>query len=173
MYHGCRSVQPWCHFFRQGELREPTDKAVYQIRQFRTAYFVYRCFYVCFLSEDYGRDVVTSYYRYNFIPFKEIRRFYIYRDVVGIRAFLANLFGNVLAFMPFGFFMPILRSRLRKWYCMLGMTFLLSLMIEIIQLLTRVGSFDVDDLILNTSGGILGYLLFYIINKVRRKWNGA
>ena len=105
--------------------------------------------YVCFLSEDYGRDVV------------------------GIRAFLANLFGNVLAFMPFGFFMPILRLRLRKWYCMLGMTFLLSLMIEITQLLTRVGSFDVDDLILNTSGGILGYLLFYIINKVRRKWNGA
>ena len=66
-----------------------------------------------------------------------------------------------------------LRLRLRKWYCMLGMTFLLSLMIEITQLLTRVGSFDVDDLILNTSGGILGYLLFYIINKVRRKWNGA
>ena len=129
--------------------------------------------YVCFFSEDYGRDVVTSYYRYNFIPFKEIRRFYIYRDVVGIRAFLANLFGNVLAFMPFGFFMPILRLRLRKWYCMLGMTFLLSLMIEITQLLTRVVSFDVDDLILNTSGGILGYLLFYIINKVRRKWNGA
>jgi len=102
--------------------------------------------YVCFLSEDYGRDVVTSYYRYNFIPFKEIRRFYIYRDVVGIRAFLANLFGNVLAFMPFGFFMPILRLRLRKWYCMLGMTFLLSLMIEITQLLTRVGSFDVDNI---------------------------
>ena len=50
--------------------------------------------YVCFFSEDYGRDVITSYYRYNLIPFKEIRRFYIYRDVVGIRAFLANLFGN-------------------------------------------------------------------------------
>ena len=112
---------------------------------------------------------MTSYYRYNFIPFKEIRRFYIYRDVVGIRAFLANLFGNVLAFMPFGFFMPILRLRLRKWYCMLGMTFLLSLMIEITQLLTRVGSFDVDDLILNTSGGILGYLLFYSFIKIEKR----
>ena len=83
------------------------------------------------------------------------------------------ILGNIALFMPFGFFRPILRLRLRKWYCMLGMTFLLSLMIEITQLLTRVGSFDVDDLILNTSGGILGYLLFYIINKVRRKWNGA
>lgn len=129
--------------------------------------------YVCFLSEDYGRDVVTSYYRYNLVPFKEITRFYIYRNVVGFRAFLANLFGNVLAFMPFGFFMPILRPKLRKWYCMFGMTFLLSLTIEIIQLLTRVGSFDVDDLILNTAGGITGYLLFYIMNKIRSKWDGA
>ena len=32
--------------------------------------------YVCFFSEDYGRDVITSYYRYNLIPFKEIRRFF-------------------------------------------------------------------------------------------------
>ena len=69
--------------------------------------------------------------------------------------------------------MPILRLRLRKWYCMLGMTFLLSLTIEITQLLTRVGSFDVDDLILNTAGGIAGYLLFYIMNKIRSKWDGA
>ena len=129
--------------------------------------------YVCFFSEDYGRDIVTSYYRYNLVPFKEIRRFYIYRDVVGFWAFLANLFGNVLAFMPFGFFMPILRPKLRRIVRMFLMTFLLSLIIEITQLLTRVGSFDVDDLILNTSGGILGYLLFYIINKVRRKWDGA
>lgn len=129
--------------------------------------------YVCFFSEDYGRDVITSYYRYNLIPFKEIRRFYIYRDVVGIRAFLANLFGNVLAFMPYGFFMPILRPKLRRMNQMFLAAFLLSLTIEITQLLTRVGSFDVDDLILNTAGGIAGYLLFYIMNKIRSKWDGA
>ena len=118
--------------------------------------------YVCFFSEDYGRDVITSYYRYNLIPFKEIRRFYIYRDVVGIRAFLANLF-----------FMPILRPKLRRMNRMFLAAFLLSLTIEITQLLTRVGSFDVDDLILNTAGGIAGYLLFYIMNKIRSKWDGA
>ena len=120
--------------------------------------------YVCFFSEDYGRDVITSYYRYNLIP---------YRDVVGIRAFLANLFGNVLAFMPYGFFMPILRPKLRRMNGMFLAAFLLSLTIEITQLLTRVGSFDVDDLILNTAGGIAGYLLFYIMNKIRSKWDGA
>ena len=49
----------------------------------------------------------------------------------------------------------------------------MSLFIESVQLLTRVGSFDVDDLILNTLGGILGYVLFYILNKIRRMFDGA
>lgn len=129
--------------------------------------------YVCFISEDYGRDNVSSYYRYNLIPFKEIRRFYFYRDIVGIRAFVTNLFGNVIAFMPFGFFMPVLRKKERQIGRMAFLTFLLSLFIETVQLLTRVGSFDVDDLILNTLGGILGYVLFYILNKIRRMFDGA
>lgn len=129
-------------------------------------------FYVCFISEFYGRDAVSDY-RYNLIPFKEITRFYVYREVVGFRAFITNLFGNVLAFMPFGFFVPILSGRNRHFWKMALLTFLLSLSIETIQLLARVGSFDVDDLILNTLGGILGYLFFYILNKIRRLHNGT
>ncbi|MGN0203822.1 MAG: VanZ family protein [Coprococcus sp.] len=129
--------------------------------------------YVCFVSEDYGRDTISPYYRYNLIPFKEIGRFYFYRDIVGIRAFVTNLFGNVIAFMPFGFLMPVLRKRERRVGNVAFMTFLLSLFIEIVQLLTRVGSFDVDDLILNTMGGILGYVLFYILNKIRRLYDAT
>ena len=48
-------------------------------------------------------------------------------------------------------------------------SFDLSLAIEIIQLLTRVGSFDVDDLILNTLGGVIGYILCAIVWRERRK----
>ena len=43
---------------------------------------------------------------------------------------------------------------------------------EVFQLLTRVGSFDVDDLLLNTISGILGYVLFLICNGIRRKYDG-
>lgn len=129
--------------------------------------------YVCFFSEGYGRGDITPYYRYNLVPFKEIRRFYVYRDVVGAGAFITNLFGNVLAFMPFGFFVPVLRAKDRRLIRMAVNTFFLSLFIETVQLVTRVGSFDVDDLILNTLGGILGYVLFYILNRLRRKFNGA
>ena len=47
-----------------------------------------------------------------------------------------------------------------------------SLCVETIQLVWKVGSFDVDDLILNTLGGVIGYLLFWICNKIRRKIYG-
>ena len=46
---------------------------------------------------------------------------------------------------------------------------LLSLGVEVMQLITRVGSFDVDDIFLNTLGGVLGYIIFVICNAIRRR----
>ena len=46
--------------------------------------------YVCFWSEGYGRTDVQNTYRYNLIPFKEIMRFYTYRELVGVEAFLLD-----------------------------------------------------------------------------------
>ena len=43
----------------------------------------------------------------------------------------------------------------------------MSLLVEILQIVLRVGSFDVDDLILNTLGGIIGYLLLTLVGKWR------
>ena len=105
-----------------------------------------------FFSERYGRTVGDTY-RYNLQPFKEISRFFTYREIIGFRGFVINLFGNILAFMPWGFMVPIIRKRPYKFVYTAVSTFLLSLCIETIQLVTRVGSFDVDDLILNTAGG--------------------
>lgn len=92
----------------------------------------------------------------------------MYREQVGYFASFLNLAGNVIGFLPFGFFLPILGYRFRNGglICLLGLT--LSLVVETIQLVFKVGCFDVDDLILNTLGAILGYLLFVICNGVRR-----
>ena len=128
--------------------------------------------YVCFWSEAYGRTEVQKTYHYNLIPFREIIRFYTYRELVGIEAFILNLFGNVLVFAPFGFMVPIINWRYRNINKVAGLTFCLSMTIECIQLITRVGSFDVDDLILNTLGGILGYVFFHVANRIRRRWFG-
>ena len=126
--------------------------------------------YVCFWSESYGRTDVQNTYRYNLVPVKEIMRFYTYRELVGFKAFMLNLFGNVLAFIPYGVMVPIVSRKNRKFFRVFVMTFLLSLIIECVQLICRVGTFDVDDLILNTLGGVIGYIIFWLMNWIRRRW---
>lgn len=127
--------------------------------------------YFLFFSEGFGREVREGY-SYNLIPFKEIKRFYKYRHVVGIKSFLINIVGNVICFMPFGFLFPIINGKGRKWYNTILAAFLLSLSVEVMQLVFKVGSFDVDDMFLNTLGGVLGYICFSVLRLFGRSWNG-
>ena len=83
-----------------------------------------------------------------------------------------NLAGNVIGFLPFGFFLPILSRRLRNGVLVTMSGFGLSLLVESIQLIFKVGCFDVDDLILNTLGAAIGYMLFAVCNYLRRKRYG-
>ena len=124
--------------------------------------------YFLFLAEWYGRTGISEEYRYNLELFREIKRFIIYREQLGAFAVFANLAGNILIFVPYGFFISV-ASRERGFFKTLFFSMGLSLCVEIIQLFTRVGSFDVDDILLNTIGGVLGYIIFLIFNGIRRK----
>ena len=126
-------------------------------------------FYFLLISEIYGRTGEMKDYHYNLVLFKEIMRFWNYRDQLGIFSVFANLAGNILIFIPFGFFMPV-ASEHRNFFVTVMDTFLLSLIIEVIQLLTKVGCFVVDDLLLNTIGGVVGYIIFMISNVIRRNY---
>lgn len=108
-------------------------------------------------------------YSYNLEPFKEINRFWVHRETLGIRAVLLNLVGNVLGFVPFGAILPVINSQSRSFFKILLLSFEFSFIVEGIQLVFKVGSFDVDDILLNTLGGILGYLIFVICNRIRRR----
>lgn len=121
--------------------------------------------YFLFFSEALGRNVSETY-RYNLEPFKEIRRFYTYRDTLGMGAFLLNIVGNILAFVPFGILRPLIGQRRHSFYRTITQGFLFSLCIEIAQLVSHVGSFDVDDILLNTAGIIVGYVLFLIFYEI-------
>lgn len=126
-------------------------------------------FYFLLFSDWYGRTGEMYDYHYNLVLFKEIKRFWQYRDILGNFAVFSNLVGNVLIFMPYGFFLPM-ASRSRSFFVTMFYSLGLSFCIEVFQLLTKVGSFDVDDLLLNTIGGILGYIVFVICNAIRRKY---
>lgn len=126
--------------------------------------------YFLFFAESMGRDFESRSYHYNLELFKEIGRFIKYRHVLGLQAVLLNLVGNVVAFIPFGFFLPILHHKCRSLLRTVFFSFELSLAVETIQLVSKVGSFDVDDLLLNTIGGALGCLIFLWMNRIRRTY---
>ena len=129
-------------------------------------------FYFLFFSERMGRTFSDRTYQYNLIPLREIKRFLTYRDVLGMEAVLLNIVGNVAAFMPFGTFLPFFSERCRKLWRTVYYSFELSLVVELLQLVSRVGSFDVDDLLLNTVGGLMGFLVFAAAHAFRGKISG-
>ena len=125
-----------------------------------------------FFSDDFGRSGHAEY-AYNLVLFKEIKRFYQYRELLGWRSFFLNTVGNVACFMPFGFILPVISRRAGQWYNTILLSFLMSLGIETVQLTFKIGSFDVDDMFLNTLGGIAGYLCLVLARMFRRRLHGA
>lgn len=95
----------------------------------------------------------------NFIPFREMFRYHI-----GSRLFIKNVLGNVLLFLPFGFFCSYYLD-VKKAYIPAILTLVASVSIECVQMaIGRV--FDIDDIMLNIAGGLLGYLMYYLIVRI-------
>ena len=126
-------------------------------------------FYFLFFSEGLGRASTEAEYRYNLTLFREIKRFIEYRHVLGYKAVFLNVVGNVIAFMPFGFLLPPLMNYKTNWFVTTIWAFLFSLFVETIQLFFRLGSFDVDDMLLNTIGGLLGYIICILFKGTKGK----
>jgi glycopeptide antibiotics resistance protein len=103
--------------------------------------------------------------RVNLVPFETIR---LYMRVAGYVGYLNNI-GNVLAFLPLGCFYRCFARRRRTAVLCVLLTALVSLAFECLQLLLQVGSFDVDDVILNALGGFLGYAATALAGWFRRK----
>ena len=109
---------------------------------------------VTFQDVNYG----TS----NFIPFKEI-----FRYDIGSAKFIKNIIGNIIMFIPYGFFASYFLKN-KKFVTIGILALIVSLTIEIVQLnIGRV--FDIDDVILNTIGAIIGYLLYVGLDAISSK----
>ena len=107
----------------------------------------------------------------NFVPFKTIN-FYLFLADINLDIRIENLAGNIIGFMPFGFILPLLARKFQKLSTVTLATFCLSLTFELLQLIFEFGSFDVDDLILNTAGGILGYFpikLVFLFSHLKKR----
>jgi len=109
---------------------------------------------VTFQDNNYGVS--------NFIPFKEI-----FRYSIGSSKFIKNILGNIMLFVPYGFLASYLLNN-KKFSVITILTLIVSLTIETVQYyIGRV--FDIDDIILNLLGGIIGFLIFVGIDAIRSK----
>lgn len=100
----------------------------------------------------------------NFTLFKTIRMYIDYSYMLNS---FENLVGNVVVFMPFGFLFPYVFLRGRNFLVMFLNAFLLVLGIEVFQLFSAFGAFDVDDIFLNCVGAVIGYLLYFPFETLR------
>ncbi len=108
-------------------------------------------------------EVVTiqdyNYGLSNFIPFHEI-----FRYEIGSRLFIKNILGNILLFLPYGYYATSYVNNKKYWVTAL-LTVIISITIEFVQL--KIGrTFDIDDVILNTCGGILGFYLYIFMDTI-------
>ena len=78
---------------------------------------------------------------------------------------LLNVMGNTAMFIPTGVILPIIYKKLNTFWKVIGVGALISLCIEIIQLPFFERTSDVDDLLLNTLGVAIGYLIYKLVLK--------
>lgn len=110
---------------------------------------------------DYWEQVKMNI---NLVPFNTIWQ-YLYLMIKRTNTYLVphafvNLFGNIVAFVPLGFLLPYLWKRVQSFGRFLLCTISVISSVEIVQLFTLRGSCDIDDLILNLLGAIMGYIVF-------------
>ena len=109
-------------------------------------------------------DRISSYLmqgsiNYNLIPFRNISTQIEYITQWWA---LKNLLGNIIPFIPFGFLLPIAYKKFSSTINVFCVGLASILLIELFQFFTKLGSFDVDDIILNMVGIVCGYFMFLL-----------
>ena len=102
--------------------------------------------------------------KFNLVPFHTIHLFWdALRSHTYRTAAVINLLGNILMFIPLGFLLPRVFPRLGRLRKTLLATAGIIVAVEVLQLLTLVGTCDIDDLILNILGAAIGYGIHKIL----------
>ncbi|MFH7819621.1 VanZ family protein [Neobacillus thermocopriae] len=103
----------------------------------------------------------------NYIPFQTI---IINIHSLSVLRDFSNLFGNIALFIPFGMFLVhFLKNKGISFKVVFVLSFGLSLVLECLQVISSLGIFDIDDLLLNTTGGLLGYCAIKLYDRIHTK----
>ncbi|MEG0006089.1 MAG: VanZ family protein [Clostridium sp.] len=101
----------------------------------------------------------------NFIPFDSIVSCFNGEGGDAFRALL-NLLGNIAVFAPLGYCTALIFKQFNRLWKIGILSFVISSIFEVLQYTLYIGSLDVDDIILNTLGGILGYGVYILVSRL-------
>lgn len=135
----------------------------------KTAFFIYCLFlitvlFLCRIHKSGARNL-------NLIPFYTINRYFLAYKNNNINNFLfyINIIGNLLLFVPMGIFIPLLfKNKIKNFFQFFLLSFLIIVLIEIIQFITCTGTADIDDVILNQSGAFISYIITQLCKKAKK-----
>lgn len=107
--------------------------------------------------------MLRSFERGNYIPLQTIKLYMraYEQNTLSKTIIYYNIIGNIVAFIPLGFLPYLCRRKVRTSYVFMG-SLLFILSIELFQGITNIGSFDIDDVLLNMLGVIIGIFLYYL-----------
>lgn len=142
---------------RVAAIRSNNERFVFY-KEFSNLLFI---IYILLLYELLTRSELNTVSGYNLVPFTEI-----FRYKIGTDAFYLNVVGNIVMFIPFGYFISNYINPNRMLPILL-VSALTSATIEFVQV--GIGrSFDVDDIILNVVGAICGFLLYVALKAIKK-----
>ena len=112
-------------------------------------------------------DPATAFpIRMNLVPLVHLLDYANVRDIVW------NVAGNAAMFVPTGIVLPIVYRRLNNFWKVVGAGALISLCIELLQLPFPTRASDIDDIILNTLGVVIGYAVYALVRAIVRRISG-
>lgn len=144
------------------------NKPINKIREiFINLFFIYFLILVNLTMFKYGNLMLDFNIKFyiNYIPLVETINMFR-NDFLDINIALHNVIGNILLFIPLGFDIPLFFNKKNKLSKIILYGFTASLTIELIQLFTPYNTTDIDDVIFNTLGAVLGFIIFNIIYKI-------
>ena len=138
-------------------IKNKTEFYLYhELIMFSFVIYIMCLFYVVTFPDDLSNYPNS----FNLIPFKEMFRY----DLMS-RLFIKNVLGNLVMFMPLGFYSAYIVKVYKLRYITLFVA-IVSITIEFTQLaIGRV--FDIDDILLNIVGGSSGFYIYYIMHKIK------
>lgn len=142
-----------------------SDRSLQIVRRLTgAALTLYSATVIYWMFIGFGREVHTGgSLQYNLVPLRTVLLYFDLGNGLSLTSRLVNLLGNVVVFIPFGFLTPLMQLRRMSLLRISLYAVPCILLLECLQMLLHVGSFDIDDLLLNLLGVSAGYGLNRIV----------